>query len=316
MILACLVWFNAPSRSAAEQLGRSVFRSSVTLVHRHLAVINGEERRNAGLDKDAFEVFEDGVRQDLEFFAPRQVPLDLAILLDTSNSMLSKIPHAQEAAVGFVRSLRAGDRGSVIEFNDLVRVRADFTGEVGELEAAIRSAVAHGDTSLYTAIYVALKTLKPSTSESGELRRQAMLVVSDGSDTTSLVQFEDVLELAQRTGVSVYTVSLTSEHARVRMQTPGSLDAQARYDMKTLARETGAHAFFPLRIEQLGDVYAEIVDELSHQYTLGYVSTNSRRDGTFRRVVVRVLTPPGVRARTRSGYFTPRETSVNLAPWR
>ena len=287
--------------------GPGPFRTGIDLVHLHVTVTDAQGQYVTGLDRNAFAIFEDGVRHDPAFFGDGDVPIDLALLLDTSASMGPMMSQAQDAAVGFIRRLRAGDRGAIIEFNDVVRVRADFTEEVDELEAAIRSAVAvgHGGTSLYTAIYVALKTFSPSVSRAGEHRRQALVVLSDGYDTNSLVSFENVLDLTQRRGISTYTISLTSPSSQFDLPTPASQAALGAYAMRALAEATGAQTFFPQRIDELDDVYGGIVDDLSHQYTIGYTSTNTRRDGSFRRVSVRILGPSDVRALTRSGYFAP-----------
>ena len=155
-------------------------------------------------------------------------------------------------------------------------------------------------------MYVALKMFAQRTAETGEVRRPTIVVLSDGNDTKSLVPFDDVLELARRSGVCVYTISLSAP-------APGTpapiapLLSRGDYEMRVLASESGARAFRPARISERRDVYGAIVTELSRQYTLGYRSSNASRDGAFRRVAVQVPSRAGAQARTRSGYFAPRD---------
>ncbi len=287
-----------------------VFRSSVDLVPLSVTVTDARGRYITDLGKDDFAVFEDGVRQGLTVFATEGVPLDLAILLDISGSMAREMALVQDAAIRLIRTLREGDRGSVVVFNEVVRVPADFTTDIGELQAAIRATAAYGNTSLYEAIYITLRTFERARPDSSGIRRPAMVVLSDGLNTAGLVSFDDVLELAKRTGVSIYTISLNldgNRDTRVRQSVSQSL-VKADYALRALARDSGGRSFFPAKGEELGDVYATIGEELAYQYLLGYTPTNQRRDGAFRRVSVRVATRSDVRLRTRSGYFAERTT--------
>jgi Ca-activated chloride channel family protein len=140
--------------------------------------------------------------------------------------------------------------------------------------------------------------------QDGEVRRQAIAVLSDGEDTSSLVTFDDVLSLARRMGVSIYTVSLQSKYAGQRQlqEGKGRYFSESDYSMKMLARETGAQSFFPALATDLKSVYASIAAELASQYSLGYVPANARNDGRFRRVVVQIMSRPDLKPRTRLGY--------------
>jgi len=261
-----------------------------------------------GLEQGDFEVFEDGAKQALTFFSRVQQPIALAVLLDTSASMNERLATAQEAAVGFAKRMRREDVMEVIDFDSQARILQTFTNDVVALEKAIRSTDVNGSTSLYNAIYVSLKELKraKATSEE-EIRRQAIVVLSDGDDTSSLVSFDDVMDLAKQSGISTYTIMLKAKNV---LPAYGSLREghaeQSEFAMKALAQETGGRSFFPREVTELAGIYGTIEQELASQYALGYTSKNGRRDGAYRRVVVRVVDREGVQPRTRAGYVAPR----------
>jgi VWFA-related protein len=269
------------------------------MVSVNVTVLDGR-KLVSGLTQHDFEVYEDGVQQRVQFFESRSVPLDVILLIDTSSSMSDKMEVVHEAARGFLKGLRPGDRGAVVTFADTVTIAQDLTSDVGALEAKINAAQAHGSTSLRNAIYVALKQFGRSTQGTGEVRRQATAVLSDGEDTTSVVSFDDVMTLARKTGVNIYTIGLRSPYAGVRADARWPSDAD--YGMKKLANETGAQAFFPKTVHQLQDVYRSIAGELSAQYSIGYSPSNQRNDGRFRRILVRIVSNPAFTPRTRTGY--------------
>jgi Ca-activated chloride channel family protein len=278
------------------------FRAGVDVVSLNVTVTDGTARYITDLAQDDFNVFEDGVKQDVTFFSRTNLPIALALLIDTSASMESKLPTAQEAAVGFAKRLRAQDLAEVIDFDSRVVVLASFTNGVSDLEQAIRKTSAGGSTSLYNAVYIALKDLKKVVAKnSEEIRRQALVVLSDGEDTSSLLPFEEVLDLAKRSETAIYAIGLRSPDG------PGTATKgfkEAEFVLRQFAQETGGRSFFPSQLSDLANVYGQISDELSSQYTVGYTSRNPRRDGSWRRVIVRV-NRPNLTSRTKLGYFAP-----------
>jgi Ca-activated chloride channel homolog len=290
----------APAGAAPRQDRQTPsFRIGVDIVSLNVTVVDGQNRYITDLDQPDFAVFEDGVKQDLSFFNRRQQPIALSLLLDSSASMEDKLDTLQTAAVNFVRRLRATDVAQVIDFDSRVEVRQGFTSSHPDLEAAIFKTASGGSTSLHNAIYIALKELrkvKAGTEE--DVRRQAIIVFSDGEDTSSLVSFDEVLDLAKRSETSIYTIALRGTDT----QTRGFREAE--FILRQLAQETGGRAFFPAKVEDLNGVYAQIADELASQYTIGYTSRNARRDGAWRRIVVQVL-KPNLTPRTKRGYYAP-----------
>ena len=298
-----------PPPALSEQQPPTIFRSSASLVALNVTVTDGS-KLVTGLSRDDFEVYEDGVQQELRFFEASAVPMDVILLLDTSSSMRDKMGTVHDAARGFMQMLRPEDRGAVVAFNDDVRVLQDLTSDRAAIEAAISAAVAKGSTSLNNAIYIALKTFGRAARDTGEVRRQAIAVLSDGEDTSSLLTAEDVVALARKTGVNIYTIALQSQFASAREASPRRYFSESEYSLKTLAKETGALSFFPSGVHELKDVYQTIATELESQYSIGYAPSNSRADGRFRRIVVRVTADPSFRPRARVGYVAERTRSL------
>jgi Ca-activated chloride channel family protein len=285
---------------ATAPLAAQVFRGNADIVVINVTVTDGESRFVANLNPEDFQVFEDGVLQQISNFTREPQPVALSILLDTSTSMERKLPIAQEAAVGFSKRLGAKDVAQVVGFDSHEEILQDFTNDRAALERAIRRTAVGGSTALYTALYTGLTDLKRIRAESPEeLRRQALIVLSDGEDTSSLVDFDMVLDLAKRTGVTVYAIAL-----RTKGETPAHGYNEGDYVLRSLSQETGGHLYHVDELSQLGSIYQQIADELANQYTIGYTSKNAKRDGTFRKIMVRIARP-GVSARTKAGYFAP-----------
>jgi len=280
------------------------FRAGVELVSLNVTVTEGT-RYVTDLNQEDFSVYEDGVKQEISFFNKSNLPIALALLLDTSASMESKLQTAQEAAIGFAKKLRPQDLAEIIDFDSRVVVLQNFTASASELETAIHKTSAGGSTSLYNAIYIALKDLKKVVAKSpDEIRRQAIVVLSDGEDTSSLLPFEEVLDLAKRSETAIYAIGLRANEGP-STSTRGFKEAE--FVLRQFSQETGGRAFFPNQLADLNGVYGQIADELSSQYIVGYSSRNPKRDGAWRRIVVRV-NRPNLAARTKLGYFAPTTT--------
>ena len=307
---AVIVVALAASQAAAQDATQPpVFRSGTSLVALNVIVTDNNKAFASGLRRDDFEVYEDGVRQDVQFFAATEVPLDLILLIDGSSSMNEKVAFVHKAASGFVDTMRPEDRAAVVSFADGVRVLQTLTSERAAVRAAIDQTGAKGATALHNAIYVALKEFGRPAAAAGDVRRQAIAVLSDGEDTSSLLSFDDVLDMAKRSGVSIYTIGLRGELGD-RPTGQRRYFSQADFAMKQLAVETGARPFFPENVSDLNDVYAAIATELASQYSIGYVPQNVRDDGKYRRVIVRVANRPELKPRTRTGYFLPAESAA------
>jgi Ca-activated chloride channel homolog len=287
-------------QAALSQAQSQAFRSGIDVVSLTVTVTDPAGRYVTDLSGDDFVVLEDGARQEIGFFNRTSLPLSVALLVDSSASMEDKMRTTQAAALGFVESLRPQDQAQVVDFDSRVDVLVPFTGSRPDLAKAIRSLVAGGSTSLYNAIYVTLKQLKATGPRAVEDdRRLAIIVLSDGEDTSSLVSYDEVLELAKRSETAIYAIGI---HA----PDPGASKgySEADFVLRQLTSQTGGRAFFPGRVSELPAIYELISQELSSQYLLGYTSSNTRRDGQWRRVAVRT-SRAGATARTRLGYYGP-----------
>jgi Ca-activated chloride channel family protein len=293
-----------PTPPAGRQppVPQTPFRAGIDLVSLNVTVSDGTARYVTDLSDDDFSVFEDGVKQDVTFFNRTNLPVALALLIDTSASMEAKLQTAQEAAIGFAKRLRPQDLAEVVDFDSRVIILQPFTANAQELEQAIRKTSAGGSTSLYNALYIALKDLKKVVAKNvDEIRRQAIIVLSDGEDTSSLLPFEEVLDLAKRSETAVYSIGLRASEGP-STGTKGFKEAE--FVLRQFSQETGGRSFFPNQLADLSNVYGQISDELSSQYTVGYTSKNVKRDGSWRRVIVRI-NRPNLTARTKQGYFAP-----------
>jgi Ca-activated chloride channel family protein len=295
-VLGILV--GAAGATALTAQGQRI-RSGVELVSLSVTATDNQGKYATDLSEDDFEVYEDGAKQKVTFFSKTQQPISLAILLDTSASMDERMGIAQDAAIGFARQLHKDDQAEVIDFDSTVRILSPFTNDAAALEKAIRQTTPNGSTSLYNALYIAMTELKRLKATAGpDIRRQAIVLLSDGDDTSSLIEFDRVLDSAKRSEVVIYCIGLRAgEIARREFK-------EAEFVLKQLATETGGRAFFPTDARELAKIYQGIWDELASQYSLAYSSGNPKRDGAWRRIQVRLL-KPNVTARTKQGYYGP-----------
>jgi Ca-activated chloride channel family protein len=287
----------------AAPRAQQVFRAGTDLVLLTVTATRGAHAAATGLRQGDFEVFEDGAPQTIALFAHEPQPISLSILIDASSSMDNKLRVAQEAAVGFSRRLGPDDLAQVTAFSSANQIRQTFTNDIDLLERSIRETRANGSTALYSAIYIALNELntKRRRQAPDEIRRQAIVVLSDGEDTTSLTHYEDLLELGKRSDVAVYAIGLRDKNRSARRTFN-----EADYVLRTLAQSTGGRVFFVTDVDELPQIYNQIADELATQYTIGFISTNTVRDGAWRQIAVRVV-QSGVVARTKAGYFGPKQ---------
>ena len=245
------------------------------------------------LTKDDFRVVEDGVLQQIKFFNRQtNLPLNLAMCVDTSASVKLKLDFEKEVASDFLYSvMRPTDRALLVEFDTGVTLLQDFTSNPNDLAAQIRLLRAGGGTSLYDAIY--LVSAQKLQRQKG---RKAILILSDGADLTSTRTFKEAMRMAQKAEVIIYAISTTRFGA--------DIDHEGDNALRQLTENTGGRAFFPYSSQHLVSAFETIDRELRSQYNLAYVPINKARDGKFRSIEVRVRRR-NVKLRHRKGYFAP-----------
>jgi Ca-activated chloride channel family protein len=285
-------------------------------------------RQATDLAKNDFIIAEDGQRQDIASFLISSVPVNVVMMLDASCSVAGDIASLRAAAMIFLEKLGTEDQVSVIEFHTNVELIQDWTAKADDVRHAlswrfkpgmVRTKEVnseYGSTALYDALY--------STADEQLAKvqgRKAIILLTDGDDTSSKVSYQQSLDAIIRTGAVVYVVSKAQQFIAQYRPYAGKMGAiggtrgmagvaiarlgNAERIMTDLAKRTGGKIYSPLRDEEMKDVYAQVAHELKNQYILTYVSKNEQRDGRLRHVKV-FLTRSGYEARTRDSYYAPK----------
>jgi Ca-activated chloride channel family protein len=295
-VLALLIAICA--RPSAQQV--PVFRTGVDLVNVGATVVDRKGQLVAGLQADDFELIEDGRKQTIRYFAagdardPAAGDMHLGLLLDVSESMGEDIRFTRTAAIKFLNTLVDAVDVTVVDFDTEVRAARYGQNEFARLIERIRLQKTNGMTALYDAIGVYLD------GASGQDGRKIMLLYTDGGDTGSSLRLGELIDLLKASDVTVYAIG-ELEH-----QSSFARD-RARAILQSISETTGGQAFFPSSVKDLDQMYGKVLAEIRAQYTMGYLSTNDRADGAWRKVELRITRKDGrdLRIRSRKGYFAP-----------
>jgi Ca-activated chloride channel family protein len=253
-----------------------------------------------GLGRKDVELLEDGVEQEVTYFREAsskgdpaaRVPLCVALVLDTSGSMVPSLPFLQEAVLSFVYKLEDVDQTLVVSFNETVKASADFTGDTDRLEGFVNGLQAWGGTSLYDAIHYSLERIKDQPG------RKALVVFSDGADTTSSMSERTAVDFARAVEATVYCIGFKGD------------GSSSRGFLSKIANETGGQFFAPGKVGELAKVFNEISEELKNHYLLAYTPKRAA-DRAWRRIQLKVKRP-GTEVRVRKGYFAvPRRRAAD-----
>lgn len=270
----------------------------VDLVIVNVVVTRGQQYAT-GLTMADFSIAEDGRPQQIQSFGAESTPFAAAILLDTSGSMEYKLRLARVAAARFMERARPEDRISLYLFGSHVRRLQDFTPGGRDLHDGVWDTSAEGVTKMHDAVGEAVDALEGRA----EVRR-AIILISDGADFGSALNYDEAVRRAQAAGVTAYTIDVAPVGgAPVLRQSEG---LQARSILRGLADKSGGQFFVSKNGSDLGEAFARIVEELGNQYTLTYQSTNAKRDGAYRKIAV-TCARDGVKLRARDGYTAPKE---------
>jgi Ca-activated chloride channel homolog len=250
------------------------------------------------LSRNDFGIYEDNKKQQIQNFAREtNIPLTIAMLIDTSDSVAPKLKFEQQAATNFFHSvLQKNDRAMLLEFDSGVTLLQDFTGDPNKLATQIAKMRAAGGTALFDAIYTACD--EKLIRENG---RKAIIILSDGEDRSSNTSLREAMEMALRAEATIFAISVS----RGGLFGVSENTHEGDTILKEMARETGGKAFFPFKVADLEDAFRQISQELRSQYSLGYISTNTQLDGKYRKLEIKVQ-DKGLKLNYRKGYYAPK----------
>jgi VWFA-related protein len=267
----------------------------VTRVNMLFTVTDKKGKFVTNLVKNDFEVIDSKKPQSIaEFTAESDLPLRLAILIDTSNSIRDRFRFEQEAASEFVKSVikTNQDKGMIVSFDTAPSLVSELTDDTGQLDKAVRDLRPGGGTALYDAIFYASRDKLQQDQPRHKFRR-AIILVSDGDDNQSHYTRDQALEMAQKADVVIYTISTNDS----------KIESDGDKVLKYFAAETGGRAFFPFRVEDLEQSFENIANELRHQYDISYRPEPLKTDGLFHNVEVRVKGRKDLVVHVRKGYY-------------
>jgi Ca-activated chloride channel family protein len=273
----------------------------VDLVIFNVTVTDSKGRHVSGLKQSDFQVYEENRLQDITLFNAEDVPASVGLIIDNSGSMYRKRAVVAKAAVAFAESSNVEDEMFVVNFNEKVYRglprEIQFTNDIDQIRSALLRTAPVGLTALYDALAVGIEHLK-----NGTRYRKALVVLSDGGDNASRRTLDDVLQIAQQSSATIYSIGIYDETNSDR--NPNVL--------RKIARLSGGRAYFPDSLDELEPVWRDIAGGIRSQYTLGYHSSNSNRDGMFRKVRITASSNGlrGLRITTRAGYFAPADKVI------
>ena len=271
----------------------------VTRVPMLFTVTDKKGRFITDLDKDNFEIFENKKRQEIaEFSAESDLPLRIAVLIDTSNSIRERFRFEQEAASEFVKSVikSKNDKGMVVSFDTQPELVTDLIDDTGVIDKGIRGLRPGGGTSLYDAIFFACQDRLQRDQPSTKYRR-AVVLLSDGDDNNSRYTRDQALEMAQKADAVIYAISTNLSR----------IESEGDKVLKYLTAETGGRAFFPFKVEDLEVSFENLASELRHQYSLAYRPEPLIADGLFHPIDLRVKNRKDLVVHARRGYYAPKK---------
>jgi VWFA-related protein len=289
---------------------QQTFRAAVDLVHFSVIVTDKQGTPVTGLTVDDFEVLEEGKSQTITYFSegdPTEgadvaeiLKLHLGVALDTSGSMEQDIHEVRTAVIKFLNANEAAVDVTLVDFDTEVRISRYAASEYARLIERIRMRQPEGWTAFYDALGVYLN------GAAGQTGQKILLVYTDGGDTRSALTYQELMDLLKASDVTLYVIGYLEHY-------PSSSRNEQRMQLQRMAATTGGQAFFPASLKELDRIYENIQREMAARYSLGYVSTDARTDGAWRKVQIRLKRSDlkDTRIRSRSGYFAPyREASL------
>jgi VWFA-related protein len=294
-----------------QQQGQFKIGVEVNMVNLPVTVRKREGDFIKGLPKSAFHVTEDGEKQEILNFAQEAVPTHIALVLDISGSVNQEWGTIKRSTEKFVENLQPDDQFSLVTFNTETHLRMDWGNKTDRLDDVLSSIYCKDNTNLWDTIYVVANDLFKEIRD-----KKAMIIMTDGLDNNSSIAYKDALDAAVHAEAALYVVSKTQavredyiyemHQQGVYAGIPEEAFLQADLALRKLAYETGGRVLYPNNFGQLDNIYADVDQELRNQYSLGYISTNTAKDGSYRKIEVAVDSP-GAMVAARPGYYAPNQ---------
>ena len=301
----------------------------INLVDVLATVLNRRNKLVSDLSKEDFKIMDDGVAQDIRFFNRQSdIPLRIGLLLDTSNSIRDRLKFEQDAAVNFLYTVlrRGKDQAFAMTFDDEPQIIQGFTGDTGMLRDQVIKTRAGGGTAVYDAIYEAcskhLSNPPRPPGDQQDVVRRVMILISDGEDNLSDHTRAEAVEMAQRTGVVIYTISTSIQWVTTTAEKDCRATGTCKYHLtdgdkilQALAEETGGRSFYPYHVDDLDQSFQDIGDELRNQYQITYNPSNFVPNGKYHRIKIETPKFNGYQVRARRGYYArPNGTGTGTSP--
>jgi VWFA-related protein len=294
----------SPATPAGEDDTFKLPSVDVELVQIPVSVTSKDGKPVDSLPQSSFQVLEDNVVQDIKLFVHEDIPLSLGLVIDNSGSMRNKKQRVNAAALNFVRDSNPEDETFIVEFADDAQLVQQFTRSMSALLESIGSYQGGVGTALYDAVYLSLDHLQHGTRD-----KKALLVITDGEDMDSKYGLNALIEHVKASkNVTIFAIGILEENDDRGGLFSASPAKKAKADLKKITELSGGEAYFPKTVEEVSDICKTIARDLRNQYTLGYSPKNTKTDGTYRNVIVKVTPPSGTTkptVRAKPGYTAP-----------
>ncbi len=288
-----------PQEPARNDSGVFVFKKDVEEVVLHATVVDDKQRFVTGLNRNDFQVYENGQPQQITSFRRQDVPVAVGIIIDNSGSMRDKRPAVNQAAINFVKASNPDDQVFIVNFNDEYYLDQDFTNRIPSLREALERIESRGGTALYDAVVASADHMK----KNARLDKKVLLVVTDGEDNASRESLEQAIRrLQQENGPTVYTIGILGEERAKR----------ARRALTAMSEQTGGVSFFPKDLSEVDSITQQVAHDIRNQYIIGYKPSTPKTVAGYRTIKVEAKAPgyKRLQVRTRTGYFPGQERAA------
>ncbi|HVB98769.1 MAG TPA: VWA domain-containing protein [Candidatus Dormibacteraeota bacterium] len=316
----------APGKPGQNAPPVGQLRREVRLVNMVFSVLNSKDHFVTDLKQNNFEVFDNNIPQHVEFFnRETNLPLRIGLLMDTSNSIRPRLRFEKSTAFDFLyHIIRPGkDMAFVMTFDTQPQIQQGFTDNLDLLRHAIDEQQAGGGTALYDAIYAAARDylMNSPPAAGNQNMRRVLVVISDGMDDLSGDTRSEAVDMAERAGVVIYTISSSRDWLSPDQQTAEGLPLKLHYNagdriLQAFSDQTGGRAFFPSQVDDLAKAFADISTELRTQYSIAFTPSNEPNDGKFHHVQIEIVGRNGLKVRSRQGYWAPSLSGAPIAAGR